>query len=413
MDANGVLVIVLAAGVIALLALAFNQYRRLQDARYRLAALERDRVHADGKLKLADQQMAALADASFDALLLIDSDHRIVLANKAARDLFGVKGPLVGATLMTITRHHELDTLAADILNGEPALDTQIEIKENSYRVRGTIVSLGDRKGGPQEVALALQDISELLRLSRARRDMVANFSHDLRTPISSIRLLVDTLSHNFGKNPDKDKRLLGRIAGETDSLQHMTQELIDLSMIESGKAIIRMVPVNFSVIVQDAFNLMSTQAESKKLTLSSDVPPELRVLIDPDQTRRVITNVIHNGIKFTPKSGEIALTTTPGDHLITVRIKDSGPGIPPQDRTRVFERFYQVDSSRSAQSGGSGLGLSIAKHIIEAQGGTIWAEAGVPGGAVICFTIPLAEESTSAVAAKAPEIGNPSAASA
>jgi two-component system phosphate regulon sensor histidine kinase PhoR len=221
---------------------------------------------------------------------------------------------------------------------------------------------------------------------------MVANFSHDLRTPISSIRLLVDTLLQNFGKNAERDTRLLGKIAGETDSLQHMTQELIDLSMIESGKAIIRMIPVAISDIVTDALNIMGTQLEQKKLTVVDEVPEDIRVLVDPEQTRRVITNLLHNSVKFTPSNGKIRFEASTNSQVATVRVSDTGPGIPPQDRARVFERFYQVDASRTGQTGGSGLGLSIAKHIIEAQGGKIWAEGGIPVGACISFTLPLAD---------------------
>jgi two-component system phosphate regulon sensor histidine kinase PhoR len=230
------------------------------------------------------------------------------------------------------------------------------------------------------------------MRLTRARREMVANFSHDLGTPISSIRLLTETLQQSLGRNPERDKERLNKIAAEIDSLQHIRQELMDLSMIESGKAIIRMVTVNFADILRDAFDIMATQIEGKKLTLVNEIPADLPVLVDPEQTRRVIMNVMHNAVKFTPKDGQIIVTGSCDGQMTTIRIRDTGPGIPPQDRTRIFERFYQVDAARTGHpGGGSGLGLSIAKHIIEAQGGKIWAEAGIPNGACIAFTLPIA----------------------
>jgi two-component system phosphate regulon sensor histidine kinase PhoR len=263
---------------------------------------------------------------------------------------------------------------------------------ERSFRVRIAVIETPE---GRKNVMLALQDISELLLLARARRDMVANFSHDLRTPISSIRLLIETLTHNFGDSAKRDKRLVRKIAGEIDSLEHMTQELIDLSIIESGRANIRMIPVNFADTLREALTVMGTQIEQKSLGVVNNVPDTLRLLADPDQTRRVLMNVIHNAVKFTPSGGQIQFTAISDAQTATIAIQDTGPGIPPQDRTRIFERFYQVDTSRSGQTG-SGLGLSIAKHIIEAQGGKIWAEAGIPGGARIVFTLPLAEESAS-----------------
>jgi two-component system phosphate regulon sensor histidine kinase PhoR len=294
---------------------------------------------------------------------------------------------------MSLTRHHELDAMVASVLRGETLLENQLEVADRTFRVR---VALMPAQRRPCAV-MVLQDISELLRLTRARREMVANISHDLGTPISNIRLLVDTLTTNFGRNAERDRNQLGKIASATDSLEHMTRELLDLSMIESGQAIIRMVPVKFTDVLRNAFSVMATQIEQKKLELITEVPDDLMVLVDPEQTRRVITNLLHNSVKFTPTGGQIKFVATRSDGMATIRVTDTGPGIPPQDRTRVFERFYQVDTSRTGQAGGSGLGLAIAKHIIEAQGGKIWAEAGIPSGACIVFTIPLVESAKSA----------------
>jgi two-component system phosphate regulon sensor histidine kinase PhoR len=384
------LLLFLVGLVVILLIKLQTQRKRLQNYEFDQPALQRDLLRAREQLSITERRMMALANATYDVLLTVDKERRIIAINRSARDLFpGIAEP-IGQTVMAVTRHHELDALVANVLNGEMLLETQIELNDRSFRVRCMLIDSDVRLGA----ALALQDISELLRLTRARRDMVANFSHDLRTPIRSIRLLVDTLTTNFGRNPERDSRLLGKIAGETDSLQHMTQELIDLSMIESGRAIIRMVTVNLKEILTDASNLMATQIEQKKLDLVNEITDDIQVLIDPEQTRRVITNVIHNAVKFTPRDGQIRLSAACADQMVTLRIRDTGPGIPPQERTRIFERFYQVDTSRTGQStgSGSGLGLSIAKHIIEAQGGKIWAEAGIPSGACIAFTIPLAD---------------------
>ncbi|MCC7450971.1 MAG: PAS domain-containing protein [Anaerolineae bacterium] len=385
LDGSVLLLTLVAAGLIVLSMIYGEQRRRLGKKAERIAKLEADVESFKMQLSALQQRMIALADATFDALVVVDAQHRVVSINQVARDLFRHKEK----TLIGVTRNHELDTLVDSVLRGEPRLETQVEIADRSFRVCCSRLE----SNGTVEVILVLQDITELLRLARARRDMVANFSHDLRTPISSIRLLVDTLSQNLGRNPARDARLVGRIAGETDSLQHMTQELIDLSMIESGRAIIRMVQVDFAAILRDAFHMMGTQVEQKKLNLVNRIPDELRVLADPEQTRRVIANIMHNAIKFTPSGGKITFSAKCGKQMATIYIKDTGPGIPPQDRARIFERFYQVDAARSENAGGSGLGLSIAKHIIEAQGGKIWAEAAEPHGACICFTIPLADK--------------------
>jgi len=384
-DAFVLPLILLVGGLIVLSFVYWEQRRCLGKKAEKITKLEADLESYKGQVDALQQRMTALADATFDALIVVDAQHRVVSINQVARDLFKHKEK----TLIGVTRNHELDALVDNVLKGEPRLETQVEIENRSFRVRSTRFE----SAGGVEVILVLQDVTELLRLARARRDMVANFSHDLRTPISSIRLLVDTLSQNLGRNPERDARLVGRIAGETDSLQHMTQELIDLSMIESGRAIIRMVQVEFSAILREAFNMMGTQVEQKKLNVVNKIPDDLRVLADPEQTRRVIANIMHNAVKFTPSGGKITFSAKCGKQMATIYIKDTGHGIPPQDRARIFERFYQVDTARSDNAGGSGLGLSIAKHIIEAQGGKIWAEATEPHGACICFTIPLADK--------------------
>jgi two-component system phosphate regulon sensor histidine kinase PhoR len=389
MEADLVALVIAGVAIVLLLAMLWKQRQRLEDREIDLAGVQRDLDLATGQLSALRRDTTILADTSFDALLMIDADRRVAMINEAACELFGPRAEAIGRTLMTLTRQHELDTLVSMALRGEPALESQIEIKERAFRVRIAVIESPE---GSKNVMLALQDISELLRLARARRDMVANFSHDLRTPISSIRLLIDTLTHNFGDSSKRDKRLVRKIAGEIDSLEHMTQELIDLSIIESGRANIRMIPVDFADILREALTVMGTQIEQKSLQVVNNVPDDLHLLADPDQTRRVLMNVIHNAVKFTPSKGQIQFTAARDAQMATIAIQDTGPGIPPQDRTRIFERFYQVDTARSGQAG-SGLGLSIAKHIIEAQGGKIWAEAGIPGGGRIVFTLPLAED--------------------
>jgi two-component system, OmpR family, phosphate regulon sensor histidine kinase PhoR len=397
------------------------QVRTLRDRLFALTlethGYRRETAQSKELIAQAEQRLNGVLDASFNAIFLLDQDRIVVSMNRAARDLLHLPDRTVGQTLMTVMRNHELDSYAAMVLQDaqHPAplsefddefddpgetigIEQQITVRDRSYLVRATPI----RVDSGSMLVLAMQDVSELLRLSRARRDMVANFSHDLRHPVANIRLLVESLSKHIGENLDADRSALNKIASETDSLQHLTQELIDLNMIESGRANIRMIPVNFVDVIRDAMSTMETQANQKQITLSNEIPADLRVLADPDLVKRVITNLIHNSIKFTSPGGEVRIEAQadpnpPRIPMTTIRVKDTGVGIPPWERQRIFERFYQVDTARTNETSaettnnsGSGLGLSIAKHIIEAHGGTIWAESGVPTGAWICFTLPL-----------------------
>lgn len=393
---------VLVIGLICAIAVLLWRERALRAALARhdseLAARNRELIQTRNMLSITREETQGMVNAAFDPLMVADADRRIVAINQAARDVFGVAKIPLGQTVMAVTRNHELDALVGAALAGEEQPESQVSIDSahgiRTFRVR----VIADRTTDHVRIILAMQDVTELLRLTRARRDMVANLSHDLRTPISNIRLLVDTLVHNFGKNPERDLKMLSKIASATDSLHHMTQELIDLSMIESGKAIMRLVETDLSDVVKHVLEELETQAEEKKLTIHNAIPTDQHVLADADQMQRVIMNIVQNAVKFTPSGGQISLTASADQGMLRVCIKDTGPGIPPQERTRIFERFYQVDSPRTggpkANGRGTGLGLAIAKHIVEAHGGAIWAEANLPTGASILFTLPLAEPS-------------------
>jgi len=151
------------------------------------------------------------------------------------------------------------------------------------------------------------------------------------------------------------------------------------------------MIETPLNLVIRDALSRMSSQLESRPLTIENTIPDSLIVLADPDQTRRVLTNLISNSLKFTAPGGRITFAAEANESTATIRMSDTGIGIPPSERKRIFERFFQVDSARSGNSSGSGLGLAIAKHIIEAQGGTIRAEAGELQGTTIVFTLSVA----------------------
>ncbi|MCS6871329.1 MAG: ATP-binding protein [Anaerolineae bacterium] len=361
---------------------------KLEDAQHTLTA-------SRARLNVLQSRAQALADVLFDPLLVFNvstSPYTLILLNTAAAQVFKIEPQTAqGRTVMQVTRHHEIDALVNALAQGQEQPEAQIVIEDSTFRMRG--VRIGER--GEYLVVVALQDISELLRLARARRDMVANFSHDLRTPLSSIKLLIESLQMNLGRNPERDRKLLAKLAGEADSLHHMTQELIDLSMIESGRAIMRLVPVRAVEVIESAFKVMETQFDQKRMHATYDVPADLWILADAEQIRRVLTNLLHNAVKFTPAEGRITCTARAVGESAQIEVTDTGIGIPPHERTRIFERFYQVDSARTtgANRSGTGLGLAISKHIVEAHGGKIWAEAGLPPtGARLCFTLPLAE---------------------
>lgn len=323
---------------------------------------------------------------AYDLVFVLDDEGHIIALNDSARAFFGNQLP-IGEKLSAMIASPELDHILDNaLLNHEEILEEQLIINGRYYRAR-TQFSKYDNQH--LFIGVALQDITQLVRLNRARRDLVANISHELRTPIANIRLIIDSLFHEQDKPKRKDSiSSLKAIANETDTLLWLVQELLDLSMIESGQSIMKMTEVQIAEVVDNAIARLEDQLANKRLRVVRNFNHDVRVLCDTDQTKRVLVNLLHNAIKWSPKDGVITITVTPGAEDVTISVFDQGPGVPDEQCERIFERFYQVDASRSGGEG-TGLGLAICKHIVEAQGGRIWAEGNShgPGGRFL-FTL-------------------------
>ena len=361
----------------------FHQRRRLQA----LSATIHDRDIALGQLRsklektqIENQETKALSavicDFSFDIVLLLDQDLSIAMANSRARRLFGDGDPS-GRNLSDLIMSPELASLAQLALYEDESIEEQFVIEDSNYRARAQAIAVG---GAPRFIIIGMQDITELVGMNRARRDLVANISHELRTPITRIRLIIEGLFLEADKPKRKASiQSLKEIAMETDALLWLAQELLDLSMIESGEAILRLVKTPLKQIVDEAIARLESQAAMKDLKIMSHVPQAYDALCDADQLKRVLVNLLHNAIKWSPPGDLITVTASEQADEFAVSIFDKGPGIPDDLRNRVFERFYQADASRSGDEG-TGLGLAICKHIVEAHGGRIWAEGNSRG---------------------------------
>ncbi len=306
-------------------------------------------------------------NASNELLLVVDAEMRLHYANRAAQALFGELDE--EATVISYTRSLEVEYLTQEALSDQHADELQrvIQLDSQTYHAQAIAVANG--------AGLALTDISELQRLSRARQDMVANLSHELRTPITSLRLLADTLGSPAGKAVAEE--LVGKISHEVYELEQIAVEMLDLAAIESGRQVVRLVPTLLADVIDELVDRFSEQAARGKIRLTVAVDPQLSVLADRDQAGRAIQNVLHNAVKLTPQGGEVCITATADGEQVVLSIQDSGPGIRPDEIERIFERFYRSDQARGTP--GTGLGLAIARHIMIAHGGSIWAENRTP----------------------------------
>lgn len=319
----------------------------------------------------------AISNVAYDLVFVLNEEGLVIAMNRAADKLFGKRNP-IGERLSDLLDAPELADFVARAGDEEEDLETQLLLDNRHYRVRTKPIRYDALQ---LFVGVAMQDITDLVRLNRARRDMVANISHELRTPIANIRMIIEGLFYD----DDRPKRKasissLRSIQRETDSLLWLVQELLDLSMIESGQAIMKLYPNRLLDLVNDTVDRLKDQLAQKELKVVLHIPAKIEVLCDWEQTRRVLLNLIHNAIKWSPPREAISVSASQQGDEVVISVFDNGRGVPDDQRERIFERFYQVDTSRSGNEG-SGLGLAICKHIVEAHGGRIWAEGNSSGG--------------------------------
>ncbi len=332
------------------------------------------------RLKHSEARAAALANGPLHPILILNAAGHIVAANTRAISWLGPG--VIDQTVIEATRSHEIDDVVQTAIETRQPHDQPVTWNARPYYLRAVPIE----RGG---AVVVLEDQTELQRLERVRRDFVANVSHELRTPLASIRLLIETLLAGAKDDPEVAGRMLNQAIGEVDTLTQLAQELLDLSLIEAGQMPMQIARARLREVVEEQVQHFTPQAQQKRITLNNQVSDELHAEIDRKLIGRVLGNLLHNAIKFAPIEGQIAIGATAATDKITVSIADTGPGIPPEDLPRIFERFYKVDRARG--TGGTGLGLAIARHVVEAHGGRIWAESVMGKGATFYFTVPVA----------------------
>ncbi|MCC7353461.1 MAG: hypothetical protein IT330_06855, partial [Anaerolineae bacterium] len=224
-----------------------------------------------------------------------------------------------------------------------------------------------------------------------ARRDLIAAVSHDLRTPLASIRAMAEALADGVVPDEATRQRYTVAIQREAQGLNLLIDDLFELARLDAGALKLQMERASLADLVSDTLESLSAQAAQKGVRLRGEVAPALMpVTMDAVKVQRVLVNLVQNAIRHTPADGSIAVTARPvSEGWVQIEIRDTGEGISPQDLSHVFDRFYRGDKSRSRETGGAGLGLAIAKGIVEAHGGRIWVESPSGQGAAFTFTLP------------------------
>jgi len=341
-------------------------------------------------------RLATVLEQMTDGVIIADAQGIIQFANPAAGKLFQTSN-LTNRSIAEVIRHHQLVEAWRRCQQTRQLQSESVELPTRHQFLQ--LVVIPDRHSSGS--LLLVQDLTRIRRLETVRRDFISNLSHELRTPLASLNALTETLQDGALDDPPAARRFIDQIQIEVDALTQMVTELLELSRIESGQLSLDRRPVAPCDLLDSAARRMALQTERANLNLRVECGPDLpRVNIDLQRLEQVLVNLIHNAVKFTGAGGEIVLSaettegfipqgeTTPQGDVIRFAVRDTGSGIPADDMSRIFERFYRVDKSRTGS--GTGLGLSIAKHIIEAHQGRIWAESVERRGSTFYFSIPI-----------------------
>jgi two-component system, OmpR family, phosphate regulon sensor histidine kinase PhoR len=350
---------------------------------------------------LADQQnkLVSILTSMDDGVIVLDKNEKIILMNPAAKRLFEINNDVIGKYFIEAIRNYDFE----NIIQNKPDEDVEITVNgqlqdkgqtSKNFRIRTTKVVSNDVKHENELVLLVVQDITKIKALEEMRTDFVANVSHELKTPLTSIKGFAETLKMVDDKET-KDK-FLDIINVEAERLTRLINDILTLSEIESKGYSVNRIKININSIIMDVFHIMEPVARNKNIALSYESNDDgsdngLFIQGDKDKFKQMMINLVDNAIKYTNNNGTVKIKTLneAGDAIILV--EDNGIGIPREHISRLFERFYRVDKARSRSMGGTGLGLAIVKHILILFNGSIEVKSEVGKGTTFTIFLPLA----------------------
>jgi len=362
--------------------------QRSEHSRAQLAMVRRERDEARRDLKALDAHWDIVTRNISEGVVLIDQNEKILFLNDAAAELFDAAGK-VGQSFRDPARQFQIQRLVQDVITRRADALTQTVVKDPRVFQVNVRAAPADATFA---AAIFFREITELQRLGKMRRDFMANISHELRTPVTSLSLLAETLATELPRNPSVALNFLTKLREQTDVLRQLTNEMMDLALIESGQLPIQLVETSVNELIAHVVELLRPQADRKQIAFELQAAGELRVLTDSNGIHKALSNLIHNAIKFSPAGETISVRAQRVDDFVEFQVSDQGIGIPARDLPRIFERFYRVDRARMpGETRGTGLGLAITKHIIEGHGGAIRVTSVEGKGSTFYFTLPLA----------------------
>ncbi len=341
-----------------------------------------------------NNEQRAVLGSMVEGVMAVDNQQRIISLNKATGLLLGIdQQQAQGRPLQEVVRNTDLRRFITRALNCNEPIDDDVVVHGNHEGVlqaRGA--ALHDAQGRGIGAVVVLNDVTDFRRLETIRRDFVANVSHELKTPVTSIKGFAETLLDGAMHNPVDTERFLTIMAKQADRLNAIIDDLLSLSKIEQGEDAADIVLTTGSVkdVIDSAVANCDARAQERQIKVCAACDETVLAEINDQLLEQAVVNLLDNAIKYSEPGGEVQVLGSQSDAEVTITVSDHGVGIAAEHLSRVFERFYRVDKARSRKLGGTGLGLAIVKHIIQAHHGHVTVKSILAAGSVFTIHLPL-----------------------
>lgn len=339
------------------------------------------------------QRLETILATMDEGVLAVGPDKTILLANEAGRRLLDfVTAEPIGRSLLEVTRARPVHEAVVRALQERSPVITEFDapgIVRRTLSLRATRLPGSPCPG----VMIVLHDLSELRRLENLRRELVANVSHELKTPLAAIKAYAETLRLGAVNDTEHNLVFVKRIEEQADRLHQLILDILQIARIEQGQETFEINPVELRPLIEQTAQQFLGLATSKEIALRTEPPPNgAAALADEEGLRTILNNLVDNAVKYTPSGGQVTIRGIASDRQVIVEVQDTGIGIAEKDQARIFERFYRADKARSREVGGTGLGLSIVKHLAQSFGGSVSLQSVTGQGSTFRVELPRAE---------------------
>jgi two-component system phosphate regulon sensor histidine kinase PhoR len=355
-----------------------------------LSRMQRDLSQRMGQVQENSQQLQTVLESMIEGVLAVGTDQRILLANDAGRALLDFTAPEpVGKPLLAVTRARPVYEAVIEAFAQSAPVEREFQSPGSS---RKTLSLRATRLPGAPcpGVMVVLHDVTDLRRLENLRRELVANVSHELKTPLAAIKAYAETLRMGAVNDPAHNLTFVLRIEEQTERLHQLILDMLQIARVESGQETFEIGDVPLGEVFEECADQFADAAAARQIDFNVELPPEeLTARGDEEGIRTIVSNLVDNAIKYTPPHGRVTVRAIADETTVTIEVQDTGIGIAEKDQARIFERFYRVDKARSRELGGTGLGLSIVKHLAQAFGGHVGLNSTPKKGSTFRVTLP------------------------